>query len=197
MFDARRGARFSGSFQFAGGALSGDKDFWKFFGRASHYFPMPRNAVIEVRGRIGMAEPYSDTERIPIYDRFFAGGAYTVRGYKERALGPVTPSSNDPLGGASMLVGNLEYTYPFFAFLKVAAFYDVGNVWEKLGDIGSSRDYNGVDSTGGLKSSFGLGLRIKTPIGPMMLDYGIPMDKAGGETTKSNGRFHFSVSNTF
>ncbi|MBU0548674.1 MAG: outer membrane protein assembly factor BamA [Candidatus Omnitrophica bacterium] len=197
VFDTRKGNLFTGVFDFAGGPLGGDKDYWKFFGRASHYFPMPRGAVLEVRGRIGLAQPYSSTEKIPIYERFFAGGAYTIRGYEERKIGPIDPVSKDPLGGASMAVGNIEYTYPLFSFLKVAAFYDVGNVWEKLGDIFSSKDANGVANSGGFKSSFGLGLRIKTPIGPIMLDYGIPMDKEPGESDKKSGQFHFSASHGF
>lgn len=86
-----------------------------------------------------------------------------------------------------MLVGNIEYTYPLFDFLKLAAFYDTGNVWEKMSNIGQ----------GGFKSSFGLGLRIKTPIGPILLDYGIPLNKAPGEETKKSGRFHFSASHGF
>ena len=195
VFDTHKGNLFTGSFQFAGGALGGDKNYWKFSGRASHYIPLPRNSTLELRGRIGLADPYGDTEKIPIYERFFAGGAYSIRGYEERAIGPFDRGSKDPLGGTSMLVGNVEYLYPLFGFLKVAAFYDVGNVWEKLGDIGSSGDT--ANNTGGFKSSFGLGLRIKTPIGPIMLDYGIPMDKAPGEDSKSSGRFHFSVSNSF
>jgi outer membrane protein insertion porin family len=195
VFDTHKGNLFTGSFQFAGGALGGDKNYWKFSGRASHYIPLPRNSTLELRGRIGLADPYGDTEKIPIYERFFAGGAYSIRGYEERAIGPFDSGSKDPLGGTSMLVGNVEYLYPLFGFLKVAAFYDVGNVWEKLGDIGSSGDT--ANNTGGFKSSFGLGLRIKTPIGPIMLDYGIPMDKAPGEDSKSSGRFHFSVSNSF
>jgi outer membrane protein insertion porin family len=195
IFDTHKGNLFTGSFAFAGGPLGGDKNYWKFFGRASHFIPLPRNSALELRGRIGLADPYGDSTKIPIYERFFAGGAYTIRGYEERAIGPFDPGSKDPLGGTSMLVGNLEYLYPLFGFLKVAAFYDVGNVWEKLGDIGSSRDTS--NNTGGFKSSFGLGLRIKTPIGPIMLDYGIPMNKAPGEDSKSDGRFHFSVSNSF
>jgi outer membrane protein insertion porin family len=195
VFNPRKGNLFTATFDFAG--LGGDKNYLKFFGRASHYFPMPHNAVLEVRGRLGLAEPYGDTDKLPIYERFFAGGAYTIRGYKERRVGPVDPSSDDPLGGASMAVGNIEYTYPLFSFLKVAAFYDVGNVWEKAGDIFSSKDANGVTNSGGLKSSFGIGLRINTPIGPIMLDYGIPMDKESGEDTKKSGRFHFSASHGF
>lgn len=198
VYDTRKGNLFTAAFDFAGGPLAGDKSYTKFFTRASHYFPMPRGAVLELRGRIGLANPYGNTDKIPIYERFFAGGAYTIRGYEERKVGPVDPTSLDPLGGASMAVGNVEYTYPLFSFLKVAAFYDVGNVWEKMGDIFSNKDANGVVNSGGFKSGFGLGLRIKTPIGPIMLDYGIPVDKQSGETTKkSGGRFHFSASHGF
>ncbi len=197
IFDTRKGNLLTGLFDFAGGPLGGNKNYWKFFGRASHYFPMPRGAVLEVRGRLGLAQPYSSTEKLPISERFFAGGAYTIRGYEERKVGPVDNNS-DPLGGASMVVGNIEYTYPLFSFLKVAAFYDVGNVWERLGDIFSCKDANGVVNSGGLKSGIGLGLRIKTPIGPIMLDYGIPMDPESGKSSKSkSGRFHFSASHGF
>ncbi len=197
VFDTRKGNLITGSFDFAGGPLGGDKRFTKFFARASHYFPMPHGAVLEIRGRLGLANPYGSSDKIPIYERFFAGGAYTIRGYEERKVGPVDPISHDPLGGDSMVVGNIEYTYPLFSFLKVAAFYDVGNVWEKMGDIFSNRNANGVPNSGGLKAGFGLGLRINTPIGPIMLDYGIPMNKASGEDTKSSGRFHFSASHGF
>jgi len=187
VFDPKKGDLLTGSFEWAGSILGGTKDFWKFFGRGSHYFPLPRDSSLELRARVGMAQPYSDSERVPIYERFFAGGAYTIRGYDERGIGPIDPASQDPLGGDSMLIGNIEYTYPLFAFMKLAAFYDIGNVWAKLSDIGS----------GGLKSAVGLGVRIKTPIGPIMLDYGIPLNKAPGEETKGNGRFHFSVSHGF
>jgi len=187
VFDPTKGDLLIGSLEWAGGPFGGSKDFWKAFGRVSHYFPLPLNSVLEIRARVGASKPYSDSDRIPIYERFFAGGAYTIRGYEERKVGPIDPSSSDPLGGESMLIGNVEYTYPLFSFLKAAAFYDVGNVWEKLGDIGS----------GGFKSGVGLGVRIKTPIGPIMLDYGIPLNKAPGEEKKSHGRVHFSASHGF
>jgi outer membrane protein insertion porin family len=198
VFDTRKGNLITASFDFAGGPLGGDKNYTKFFARASHYFPMPKGAVLEVRGRVGLAQPYGSTDRIPIYERFFAGGAYTIRGYEERKVGPVTDQGDhDPLGGASMFIGNVEYTYPLFSFLKVAFFYDVGNVWEKIGDIFSNKDANGVENSGGLKSSVGIGLRIRTPIGPIMLDYGIPFDKEPGESDKKSGQFHFSASHGF
>jgi len=66
---------------------------------------------------------------------FFAGGSGTIRGYHERKVrGRIDPVSKDPLGGESMLIGNLEYTYPVLSFLKLAAFYDIGNVWQRVQD---------------------------------------------------------------
>ncbi|OGX18187.1 MAG: outer membrane protein assembly factor BamA [Omnitrophica WOR_2 bacterium RBG_13_44_8b] len=187
VLDPTKGDILSGSYECAGGPFAGDKDFMKFFGRASHYLPLLRGSVLEFRGRIGLAKPYGDSERIPIYERFFAGGAYTIRGYEERKVGPIDPVSEDPLGGEALLVGNIEYTYPVFSFIKLASFYDAGNVWSRMGDLAS----------GGFKSGVGLGVRIKTPIGPIMLDYGVPLNKEPGEETKSNGRFHFNMSHGF
>lgn len=187
VFDPLRGNLFSGSFENAGGPLGGTKDFLKFYGRASHYFPLPKSSVLELRGRIGLVDAYDDSPTVPIYERFFAGGAYTIRGYNERRVGPIDPASEDPLGGEAMVIGNAEYTYPLISFIKLAVFYDTGNVWARLNDIGK-------DS---FKSGSGLGLRVKTPIGPIMLDYGIPLDKEPGEDQKSDGRFHFSMSHGF
>ena len=187
IFDTRKGDFLDGSLEDAGGLFGGDKDFWKFTGRASHYFPILSKSVLEVRGRVGLAEPYGDSKKLPIYERFFAGGAYTIRGYDERAIGPIDPISKDPLGGNAMLIGNIEYSYSLFDFLKLALFADSGNVWSKISDLGSN----------GLKSSLGFGFRIKTPVGPIMLDYGIPLSKAPGEDSRGSGKFHFSMSQGF
>jgi outer membrane protein insertion porin family len=187
VFDPHRGDLFASTFQMAGGPFGGNRDFWKFYSRASHYIPFPHNSALEIKARMGMEKPYDDTSSIPIYERFFAGGADSIRGYDERTVGPVDPVTADPLGGQSVLIGNIEYIYPLFSFLKVAAFYDVGNVWEKMGEIGS----------GGFKSGIGFGVRVKTPMGPIKLDYGIPMNTEPGQDRRKSGRFHFSASNTF
>ena len=85
------------------------------------------------------------------------------------------------------MIGNIEYSYPLLDFLRLSAFYDIGNVWRKMSDIGN----------GGFKSGMGLGLRIKTPIGPIRLDYGIPLNKQAGEDEKKSGRIHFSMGGGF
>jgi outer membrane protein insertion porin family len=187
VFNPVKGDILSTSFQVAGGPFGGTKDFWKSFSRASHYFPLWRGSSLELRGRLGLEDAYSNTEKVPIYERFFAGGAYSVRGYRERKVGPVDPLSEDPMGGNSLLIGNVEYTYPVLDFLRLATFYDVGNVWQKMGDVGS----------GGFMAGVGVGFRLKTPIGPVMLDYGIPLNKEPGEEKRGGGRFHFSMSQSF
>lgn len=187
VFEPKKGDILSGSIEWAGGPLSGEKDFYKLFGHASHFLPLPLNSVLQLKGRLGLASAYGSSDDLPIYEKFFAGGANTVRGYHERKIGPIDPVSKDPLGGNALFVGNVEYTYPLFNAFKLAAFLDTGNVWSKAGKIG----------TGGLKSGMGLGLRIKTPIGPITLDYGIPLNKEPGEEERGNGRFHFSASHGF
>jgi outer membrane protein insertion porin family len=187
VFDTTKGELFTGSYQLAGGPFAGDKDFNKFFGRASHYIPLFRGSSLELRGRVGLAKPYGDSDKVPIYERFFCGGAYSVRGYRERKVGPVDEGSGDPKGGNSLLIANAEYSYPILSFMKLAAFCDSGNVWDKAGDFGQ----------GGFKSSTGLGVRIKTPIGPVMLDYGLPLNKESGSDKRGDGKIHFSMSHGF
>ncbi|MDP3143301.1 MAG: outer membrane protein assembly factor, partial [Candidatus Omnitrophota bacterium] len=184
--DPTTGYLLSGFVEGAGGLFSGDKNFNRITTKGSYDIPLLFNSVLEFRGQAGWVSAFGDSSEVPIYERFFAGGAYTIRGYNERKVGPVDPSSNDPLGGNSMLVGNIEYTIPLMDFIRAAGFFDSGNVWSKAGDFGK----------GGLKSGMGLGLRIKTPIGPIRLDYGIPLNNEPGEDRKA-GKFYFSMSKSF
>jgi len=186
IFNPRRGLLLSGTTDWAGGVLGGDKDFYRFTARSSYFVPFKFDSVLEFRLRAGIADAYGDSGKVPIFERFYAGGARTIRGYDERRVGPLDAVTDDPIGGESMLVGNIEYTIPIIDFIKLAVFIDSGNVWQKMGDIGS----------GSFKSGTGLGLRVKTPIGPINLDYGYPLNDEPGEEERS-GKFYFSVSRGF
>ncbi|MDP2652967.1 MAG: outer membrane protein assembly factor BamA [Candidatus Omnitrophota bacterium] len=186
VFNPTKGLYLSGTADVAGGPFGGDKDFMRFTPRASYNIPFKFDSVLEFRVLAGFADAYGDNSKVPIFERYFAGGARTIRGYNERKVGPLDPVTEDPLGGESMLVGNIEYTIPIIDFLKLATFFDTGNVWSKVDDFG----------TGDFKSGFGLGLRVKTPIGPINLDYGYPLSDEPGEEDKS-GKFYFSVSRGF
>ncbi len=174
-----------GSVEGAGGAFGGDKDFVKYIASSSWYFTQFDKFLLELKLRAGLADSYGSTTNVPIYERFYVGGANTIRGYKERRIGPRDPNSNDPIGGDSMLIGNIEYTIPIVQYIKGAVFFDAGNVWPKMKDFGS----------GGLKYGAGVGVRVKTPIGPVKLDYGYPLNPDSGES--KNGRFHFNISRNF
>jgi len=185
-FVPTKGIYFYNNFDITGSFLGGDKDFIKCFSRLSFYYPLIRKSVIEFRLRAGIEETFSDTVKVPIYKRFFAGGANSIRGYEERSIGPIDAVTNDPIGGEALFIGNAEYTYPLSDFLKLAAFFDTGNVWKKKSDFLS----------GSLYSSVGLGIRVKTPIGPVSVDYGWPLDIQPGKNSKT-GRFHFNISRGF
>lgn len=197
IFSPTKGTVLGSSFEVAGGPFGGDKDFFKIFARGIYDMPVfrmgkikrrenVRYSVLEFRLRAGMVDEFDNSDSVPIYERFYAGGSHTIRGYNERKVGPIDSVTEDPLGGEAMLVGNIEYTHPLLEFIKAAVFYDVGNVWSDSDDLGN----------GGFKSGTGLGLRIKTPIGPIKLDYGYPLNDEPGEDQKS-GKFHFSVSRGF
>ncbi len=169
----------------AGGPFGGDKDFLKYRSGYNHYLsPSSKKLVLDMGLRFGIVNSFSNSE-IPIYERFYAGGGGTLRGYRERRAGPKDPSSGDPVGGKVMLLSSAETTFPIVKVLKGAVFYDTGFVWNKLKDI----------DLGDLVSGVGVGFRVKTPIGPVKLDYGYPLDDLPGEEKK--GRFYFSMSHGF
>jgi outer membrane protein insertion porin family len=174
----------------AGGVLGGDKDFYRLQTSGSYYIPVKfseRTTVLKVGGRTGFIKAYGSSDAVPIFERYFAGGEQSIRGYDERKVGPIDALSGNAVGGEATIIGSVEYTVPIIDIIKGALFFDTGNVWAKANDYGK----------GGIKSGFGPGLRIKTPIGPINLDYGFPLNKqSDGEENKS-GKFYFSVSRGF
>lgn len=185
-FNPTKGYLLSGTGELAGGPFGGDKDFWKLDGIASTYFAHLESFVLELKLRAGVVDEYDDSVRVPIYERFYLGGANTIRGYRERRIGPRDTGNNEPIGGESYWVTNFEETFPIVpGLMKGAVFYDVGSLSDDAGDLGGGTVYSGV----------GVGVRIKTPIGPVKLDMGYPLDDIEGE--KKQVRFYFNISQGF
>ncbi|RKY42366.1 MAG: outer membrane protein assembly factor BamA [Candidatus Makaraimicrobium thalassicum] len=175
------------SLENAGGFIGGDKDFVKGYLHASFYYSILENIVLELKGRSGLVESYGDSKEVPIYERFFAGGATTIRGYGQRSVGPRDRGTNTALGGEATVIGNAEVVFPIFKkLIKGAVFCDAGNVMEKSRDLFSGTGY---------KMGAGVGVRVKTPIGPVKLDYGYPL--SDNYDDKKEGQFYFSVSHGF
>ncbi|MDO8525897.1 MAG: outer membrane protein assembly factor BamA [Candidatus Omnitrophota bacterium] len=188
IFNPAKGYTINGSIEDAGGVFGGDKNFWKGTASASYYHTFFERIVLETKARVGLAEAYSGTVDVPVYERFYAGGANTIRGYKERYVGPRDSGSNEPVGGDAILIGNIEFTFPIYEkIIKGAVFYDIGNVWPKIDDF--------LDNATQFKSGAGFGVRVKTPIGPVRVDYGYPLSQ--NHDDKREGQFYFSMSRGF
>ncbi|MFH1798396.1 MAG: outer membrane protein assembly factor BamA [Candidatus Omnitrophota bacterium] len=187
-YSPRKGSVSGMSLENAGGFLAGDKDFVKLYLYTSWYHSLWKEVVLELKGRSGTIESYGDSDKVPIYERYFAGGASTIRGYSQRGIGPRDArDSNVVVGGNAMVIGNAEVTFPLFkSLIKGAVFYDAGSVMEKAEEIFEATDY---------KMGTGVGVRVKTPIGPVNLDYGYPL--TANEDEKKEGQFYFSVSHGF
>jgi len=138
-----------------------------------------RTGLVHSLNNSGPDEPTT----LPIDERFFNGGATTVRSYGERDLGPHDPKGN-PIGGEFFTVFNVEYTFPLYGELQGAVFFDAGNLLP-------TSEEPGVDE---MHYAIGAGLRYKLPIGPIRLDYGVNPDRQPGEDI---GAFHFSFGFAF
>jgi outer membrane protein insertion porin family len=169
-FDPARGSLHLLSTELGGVALGGDSDFLKWRAETSWFFGWLPPTVVALSARVGLAIPLLNTDSLPIEERFFAGGATTVRGYRERRLGPIDDDGN-PTGGNALLVINAEWRFPIWRWLKGAVFFDAGAVSPTVGDLG-------LDD---LRSGIGGGLRLATPVGPVRLDLGYPLDDQPGE----------------
>lgn len=150
------------------------------------YHALSKKWVFAFSGRIGVAERFGETEKIPIAERFFVGGRNTVRGYDEDELGILgtTFVDNAPTGGNAMLILNEELRYTLPKSFGLVFFFDHGNVWERHQDITFSE----------IKSTTGLGLRYNTPIGPFRLDWGYKLNREGDESPSA---FHFTLGHAF
>ena len=129
------------------------------------------------------ASSSDEATAIPIDERFFNGGADTVRSFGERELGP-HDNHGHPVGGEFFTVFNVEYTFPILGELQGAVFFDAGNLLPTSEDI----------SLDDMRYAIGAGLRYKLPVGPIRLDYGVNPDPRPDEDF---GAFHFSFGFAF
>ena len=169
----------------AGGPLGGDTEFYKLELRTAWFFRGFRTGhVLEFDGRTGVVAGFGAPNHVPISDRFFLGGLESLRGYRYRQVGP-TDQFGEPLGGSTYWYGTMEYSIPVIERIRVAAFYDIGNVYA------SPYSFSTGPGRGLYSDNWGLGLRLDLPIGPLRLDYGIPITHDAN--ISGSGRFQFGV----
>ena len=174
--DPSRGTVASASVEYAGGPLGGDSEFVKYFLNGKIFFPVTQSTVLSANLLWGHAIS-TVGGRVPIFERFFLGGPYSLRGFESRTLSPTDPNTGERIGGNKELVMNLEYTFPLFNEIgfKGVLFFDSGNTWRQ-----SEFPWNGED----LKYSAGFGLRWYSPMGPLRFEWGWNLKPSPGEARR-------------
>ncbi len=178
--DTSRGTRHSLIMTYAG--IGGDNYFVKGLFDSAWFFPVGKT-TIALRGRIGYAVGLFGHD-LPLYERFYVGGIYTVRGLGFGEGGP-RDDTGEVYGGNSEIIFNAEYIFPIFeeAKLKGVVFVDVGRAYDKSETFLSDLRY----TTGG-------GIRWLSPFGPVRIEYGFNLSPKEDE---DNGKIEFAFGSFF
>lgn len=182
------------SFEYAG--LGGDNKYARVITDHTLFHPLYKRLIASTKLTLGYAGEIG--QPIPIDEKFYLGGIYSLRGYKSRSVSPTKKQlikdnyDNNTIerlymGGSKEVFGNVELTFPLLpeAGLKGVLFFDYGN---------SFNDSSAVFDT--MLMSYGYGIRWASPIGPLRLEYGIPINPRA-EIDSKNGRLEFSIGTLF
>ena len=157
------------------GTLGGEYFYDKFQGSASAFYTikedlLDRKTILNTRARIGYITPDA-----PFFERFYAGGGGSIRGFRFRGISPRSGPDDDPVGGDFSVVGTVEVGFPLAGeMLRGVVFTDVGDV-ESTATIST------------IRSSVGFGFRLKLPIFsevPLALDFGFPITRSKQDDTQ-------------
>ncbi|MFK7964688.1 MAG: autotransporter assembly complex family protein [Burkholderiaceae bacterium] len=177
--DPRDGYTISAQISGARQGWFSDQTFLRFYTRAIRFQPLPQDSAFKdgtlvLLGEVGIVSAQS-RDGIPSENLFRTGGAQTIRGYRFRSLG--VADAGAIVGGRYALLGSVEYQHRMSDLYSLAAFFDYGNA------VDTRQDY--IPFAG-----YGVGVRFRTPIGPVNLDlaYGHQANRL---------RAHFSVGYTF
>ncbi|WP_418054925.1 outer membrane protein assembly factor BamA [Polynucleobacter duraquae] len=171
------------------GTPAGNMMFYRLFGQYQKYHSFSKGNILSYNGEVGYGEAYGKYP-FPITKNYYVGGIGSVRGYAPGSLGPtyynVNTGLNQPTGGQSKIVNNVEYTVPVPGSgvdktLRVFGFVDGGNVYNE--------NINLV-----LRYSYGLGLSWISPLGPLKFSYGIPVKSLPTDNVQ---RLQFQVGTAF
>jgi outer membrane protein assembly factor BamA len=185
--EPKRGLFLGADLQLSLAALGG-VSFLRGFFQATSVKMLRADTVFVLSGRLGLSGTFADEPPLlPLPERFFAGGDYGPRGFPVDGVGPMLVAPNGveyPTGGNAVVIGGAELRYNLSRSFQVASFLDTGNVYLETRNIDLAE----------LRWSAGLGLRYRTPIGPIRLDWGYVLDHQPGE---SRSRFSLSIGYAF
>lgn len=173
--------------EYAGGFLQGETGFIKTTTDTRYYQRLIGGLVLATALRLGVTTGLRSNRRAELisFERFWAGGGTTVRGYAERSLGP-----EDRTGihrGDAQFIFNTELRFPIYSVLRGALFFDAGNVWGSLDDVNTSEP---------MPSSVGAGIYVDLGAFTGGIDYAIPLESVPGALDRSRA-VHLRLGGTF
>ncbi len=163
-FNPRKGYFASAVVEWAYPLFHAESDYLKVFTKYQQFFQLMPQVTFSMTSRLGLG-----MGRMPIHERFFAGGSNSFRGTSFDELGPKDPVSQEPVGGKALVLVNFELLFPIVSYLKDlhgAVFYDKGNLFYKRSQF----------DIGALQDAVGVGLRYTTPLGPVRFELGWNFD---------------------
>ncbi len=177
----------SGTFQKASLELAvppGELRYYRGQYEMQWFLPVGRENVLQLTGRIGYADGYGD-KPLPFYKNFYLGGVGTVRGYETASIGP-EDENGDSIGGSRMALVSAEFYFPFPGLekdrsVRLSAFVDAGTVGDTF-DFAETR------------ASAGLALSWFSPMGPLKISIGYPLNAKDGDEEQP---FQFSIGTVF
>ena len=179
-----------------------DDSYLRLTWKSDLFVPLWPSVVLAQSLRFGQVVPFGGRDtRVPADERFFLGGAGSVRGYPNNSLGPTL--NDQPAGGEFLMNYNIEVRFPLIAGagLRGATFFDTGLLVDCFDDddptrrVGCYADAFQGTVADNIRTSAGIGLRyvIADQI-PLLFDYGIALDRTGNEGI---GNLHFHLGYTF
>jgi outer membrane protein insertion porin family len=167
---------------------TGDLDFYKARYRHQTAYALSEMFTFSFKGRVSYGGSFGDDDELPIFEKYYAGGVRTVRGYETNSLGP-RDSNDDPLGGDLQVISSAEVLFPIEALgssetFRLGVYFDVGNVFE---------DVDAYD-TGELRQAVGLSAKWFSFIGPIEFSYAFPLNDKPEDDVQN---FQFSLGASF
>jgi len=177
------GYKVKGTVVLAGGPLGFDNDFYKIILEGHKFYPFKWESAFHLWGRVGYADGYSGQD-LPLYERFYVGGLKTVRGFDFGEAGP-EDQNGDVIGGTKELILSAEWIFPLIKNmgLRGVVFYDAGKAFDD--DESLSFD---------LRHSVGFGIRWKSPMGPLRIEWGFNLSP---EDDEKDSVWDFSIGTFF
>ncbi len=187
-------------------APGSDLEYYKLSYVTNTFFAVTKAHTLLLRSNVAYGNGYGSTGTLPFFERYFAGGIRTVRGYESNSLGPRDALTDLAIGGNLRVTAGIDYIIPIPfvekppSSVRLSAFYDIGNVFlDDVQTFDAAVGDNGFQLNQ-LRSSVGVSLVWLSPIGPLRFSYAQTLNDASSTSNQRSDdlrAFQFSIGSFF